>query len=368
MLRLGLAVSVSIFLTACNAPRGGAIQSEILAEANAKAPDIALYQVDRSTLAKYRAWPSTNDSDGYGWLKHKHQGPDAAITPGDSLNIVIWDSEETSLLSNGTSTSTVMKDLKVSSSGTIFLPFAGTVRVAGLSENGARNIIQRKMSEVVPSAQVQLSASKGTNASVSIVAGVAKPGSYPINDGHFTVLNALAAAGGPNARISNPQLRLVRSGKVYTESLATLLEDADQDTVLRGGDKLSIESDRRYFRSLGAATKEAIIPFDRPQITALDAMSMIGGLDARSADPKGIMVLRQYKPTQVRDDGTGPANDRAVFVFDITSADGMFSAGEFNIQSKDTVLVTESSLNSANYTLGVLLRLTGAAEDLNALR
>lgn len=367
MLRLGLTVSI-VLLSACNAPRGGAVQSEILAEANTKVPDIALYQVDRSTLGKFQSWPSTDSSDSHNWLKHKHQSSDVAITTGDILNIVIWDSEETSLLSNGVNNSTTMKGLKVSPSGTIFLPFAGTVHVAGLSEHGARTLVQRKMTEVVPSAQVQLSVTKGTKASVSLVSGVVKPGTYPINDGHFTVLNAVAGAGGPDGRIANPQLRLVRAGKIYTESLATLLEDAGKDTILRGGDKLSIEPDKRYFRSLGAASKEAIVPFDRPKITALDAVSMIGGLDERTADPKGIMVLRQYKLSQVRDDGTGPANDRTVFAFDLTSADGLFSAGEFNIHSKDTVLVTESSLISTNYALGIISRLTGIAENINTIR
>ncbi|MBT2131499.1 polysaccharide biosynthesis/export family protein [Aliiroseovarius lamellibrachiae] len=367
MLRLVLSVGAIALLSACNLPRGAALQSEIVAAANAPTPQIALYQVDRSTLPEYQAWPMTGGVKNHGWLRHKHQGPENAISAGDEISIVIWDSEEASLLSGRGNRATQMKSLKVSTGGTVFLPFAGAVQVAGLSETSARNRIQRKMSEVVPSAQVQLAVTKGAKGSVSVVSGVLRPGSYPVDSSHFTVLNAVATAGGANARIENPQLRLIRAGKVYTKSMSALLENPDLDTVLRGGDKLSVETDKRYFRSLGAAAKEAIIPFSKDEISALDAMSMIGGLSEKRANLKGIMVLRDYDAAHVRQDGSGPSNERSVFVFDLASADGLFSAGEFAIHPKDTVLVTETSIASATTALTVLSRLAGIASDVNSL-
>mgnify|MGYP000442234008 CR=1 FL=1 len=367
MLRLGIAISAIVLMSACNLPRGAALETEIAAEANTATPQIALYQVTRDTLPKFKSWPHTGAKFNHGWLRHKHISSDTAIAVNDLIDIVVWDSEDTSLLSGRGNRATQMKNLKVTSGGTIFLPFAGAVHVAGMSETAARNRIQRKMSEAVPSAQVQISVQKGPLGSVSVVSGVSHPGNYPIDTAHFTVLNAVAAAGGAHGRIVNPQLRLIRHGKVYTKSMTDVLEDPEMDTVLRGGDKLSVEVDTRYFRSLGAASKEAIFPFDKDEITALDAMSMIGGVSEKRADLKGIMVLRQYKPSQVREDGAGPSNDRAVFVFDITTADGLFSAGQFKVNSQDTVLVTESSIASANVALQILARLTGAASDINSV-
>ncbi len=71
-----------------------------------------------------------------------------------------------------------MKDMQVSAGGgTVFLPFVSTVQVAGLSRTQARARIQRKMEEIVPSAQVQLNVKPGARGgSVSVVAGVSKPG------------------------------------------------------------------------------------------------------------------------------------------------------------------------------------------------
>lgn len=367
MLRFGIALSVIFLMSACNLPRSAALETEIAAEANADVPQIALYQVTRDTLPKFKNWPHTGNQVDQGWIRHKHIGSDTAIAINDLINIVVWDSEDASLLSGRGNRATQMNALKVTSGGTIFLPFAGAVHVAGMSETAARNRIQRKMSEAVPSAQVQISVEKGPLGSVSVVSGVSKPGNYPIDGAHFTVLNAVAMAGGAHGNIANPQLRLIRRGKVYNKSMADVLENPEMDTVLRGGDKLSVEIDTRYFRSLGAASKEAIFPFEKDEITALDAMSMIGGVSENRADLKGIMVLRQYKPSHVREDGSGPSNDRAVFVFDITTADGLFSAGQFMINSQDTVLVTESSVASASLALQILARLTGAATDINTV-
>ncbi|MDA5095391.1 polysaccharide export protein [Aliiroseovarius sp. KMU-50] len=340
------------------------MQSEIVSAANSENPEIALYQVSRDSLSDIRSWPKTGHIDEFGWLRHQHRGLSNVITTGDRLNIVIWDSEEASLLSNGAESATQMSEVKVTPRGATYLPFAGEVQISGLTESEARERIQQKMSEVIPSAQVQLTVIKGNEGSVSILSGVTKPGNYPIENDHFTILNAVAIAGGPQHAIDNPQLRLIRAGKVYTESYVNLLENPDLDTILRGNDKLSVEADQRYFRSLGAASREAIIPFSKDTISALDAMSMIGGLSESRADPKGIMVLRQYQPEQVRLDGSGPSNARTVFVFDLTSADGLFSAGQFDIYSQDTVLVTETEITTASLALRLLAQLTGAAADV----
>ena len=133
------------------------------------------------------------------------------------------------------------------------------------------------------------------------------------------------------------------------------------------GDKVAIENDERYFRSLGAASREAIVPFGKASISALDAMSLIGGLSDLRANPKGILVLREYSAKAVRSDSSGPNNARSVFVIDLTTADGLFSAGKFDIHHQDTVLVTESSVASATLLLGLIRQLTGAVFDVSRL-
>ncbi len=367
MLRVVVAALAIVALSACNFPRGGASKQEIFREANKPDTDMALYHVDQTTMDGILTWSSVGRSQSARWISHRHNGAGLAVRPHDFLEITIWDSDETSLFSSAGKKTSQISTARVTEAGLVFLPFVGNVHVAGLSEGAARNKIQRKFSELAPSSQVQLSVVKGVQASVSMVSGFARPAVIPIADSHFTILNGVASAGGVHISIENPYLRLVRKGKSYAISMADVLENPELDTVLQGGDRVSVEQDPRYFRVLGASSKEALFHFNKTSVSALDAVSVAGGFSERQADPKGVMVLREFPENAVRLDGSGPSNKRVVFAFDLTSADGLFSAGEFNLETKDTILVSESKIASQSAALLVLARLLGVATDIDSL-
>ncbi|MEI6099137.1 MAG: polysaccharide export protein, partial [Alphaproteobacteria bacterium] len=174
--------------------------------------------------------------------------------------------------------------------------------------------------------------------------------------------SVLAQGGGIPASMNNPQVNLSRGGKLYRISSERLLADPELDTTMRGGDKVFLEADKRYFLSLGASGTQAQVSFPRDRVTALEAMSLIGGLKASTADPKGILILRDYPDSAVRSDARGPSRDRMIFALDLTSADGLFSAGEFDIQNRDLVLVTQSPLVNTS----TIISLTGSAFRLGS--
>jgi polysaccharide export outer membrane protein len=335
-------------LSACALPRGAALQSEILAGADDEFPEIALYPVTRDLLPVVAGWPETGVSPSAGWIGHDNSvgSADIRIRPFDSISLVIWDSEPNSLLTGDSERLVSLPAIRVTEAGTIFVPYIGYLRVADRTPDQARRLVEREMAALVPSVQVQLEVTPGTRGSVDLIGGVSSPGTYPLPEAHFTVLDLVAMGGGP-AGLRNPRVRLIRDGRSYLASYDTLLENPSRDTVLRGGDRVALLDDDRYFRALGAAGQEALIYFEDDDITALDALSQMGGVLDRRADLRGVLVLREYPPQAVRHDGSGPANTRAVFSIDMTSADGMFSAGQFRIFPGDTVLATESVITSA---------------------
>jgi polysaccharide biosynthesis/export protein len=148
-----------------------------------------------------------------------------------------------------------------------------------------------------------------------------------------------------------------RSGHTYLR-----YANPSMDTTLRGGDKVIVREDSRSFLALGAAGSEKTHFFEKDRISALDAMAMMGGVSDTRGNPSGILVLRRYASKAVRNDGKGPSNTRAVFVLDLTSADGLFSAGEFEINPNDVVLATESPVNSVQ----TVFRLIGSAFAISA--
>jgi len=225
------------------------------------------------------------------------------------------------------------------------MPYVGNISVIGLTPDLAREEMQRSLEIIIPSAQVQLSMTEGRNNSVDLVGGVAQPGSFAMPDRNFTVLGLLAAGGGVRTGLNNPQIRLMRAGTIYGTSVNKLLNEPHLDTLLRGGDRVFVEEDQRYFLSFGATGSEALHIFAKDNISAMDAVSIIGGVSDNKADPRGLLILREYDSSAVRTGVRGPRMTRVVFSINLTSVDGLFSARNFQVNPNDLIMATEAPLN-----------------------
>lgn len=365
-LRITLVVLLSMSLTACSLPRGAALSSEILKEKTSEDPTFSVVPVSRSNIAQLAKWPVTGWSGHYRWLKGGRGPNSPVIRAGDVLNLVIWDSQENSLLAPATQKLVNMPNLVVSSAGTIFIPYLNKVSVVGKTPDQARSIIQESIISIAASAQVQLSVKPGKQNSADLVTGVAKPGTYPLPDRNYTILSLLANGGGITPTMRNPLVRLIRNGKTYETPADALFSDASKNILIRGNDKVLVQEDKRYFTALGATGSERIVYFDKENITAIEALSMIGGLSDTRADLKGILILRDYAARALRKDGKGPEMQQVIFVFDLTSADGLFAARSFQINPNDTVLATESAVTNARTILGLIGASLGIANTLSS--
>jgi len=361
------AIAALFVLSACDViPRGAALQSEILgaaAEENSATSDFQVARVTRATVAKYAAWPRQN-SGALPWINRVAQPATRIIAAGDTLHVMVWSTEVDGLLTGAGQRLVALPDSRVSPSGTIFLPYAGEVSVAGMSPEAARGRIEAKLGEVMSSVQVQLSLEEGRENTVSLVGGVSAPGVYPMPDSDFTVLGLLAVGGGVTPGLVNPQIRLHRDGHIFGTSVDRLMSNPRLDTTLVGSDKVFVEAEDRYFLSLGAAQSEAVHYFPKDRVSALDAMAIVGGVSDGRADPQGILILREYPDRALRNDVAGPNRNRVVFVVGLTSADGLFSAARFDIQPGDLVYVTESPVTAANGILGLIGSALGIGSSL----
>lgn len=359
--RFLLVASILLLAGCASLPRGAGLRSEILSASAAReeASDFIVAPITRETLPIYARWPAPGEAD-LRWIERVDQPDSRIIAAGDTITATIWSTEENGLLTTPDQRFVTLPELRVSPSGTVFLPYIGERRVAGMSPERAREAIQEAYLAVVPSAQVQLDLAQGRLSSANLLGGVANPGTYPLPDRDFTIMGLIAQGGGISPTLKNPQIRLQRNGRIYGTSLARLLENPRLDTTLVGGDMVYLEEDARYFLSLGAAGTEAMFEFPRDRVTALDALSMIGGVSDARADAQGILILRQYPASAVGADPSASDHSRVVFTVDLTSADGLFSAGQFPIRSGDLVYVTESPVTTA----GGLIALIGSVFGL----
>lgn len=369
MLKPILCLCAIVGLTACDLiPRGAGLQTEVLAAARdddgQMVKEFAVEPVTQENLATFLRWPAA-DSTHYHWINRVDQPNNRIIRAGDTIDITVWTTEaEGGLLTGPGQRNVQLAGNRVSSSGTIFLPYIGDLRVAGNSPERARERIEEEYAEKMPSVQVQLSLTEGTQQTVSLVGGVSGPGSYPLPDRDFTILQLLADGGGISGSLTNPQVRLQREGRIYGVSAERLLNEPRLNTTLVGGDRVYVEADERTFMSLGAAGTEAVHNFPQDHVSALEALSIIGGVADTRADAKGILILRRYPVSTVTADRSGPDHPRTVFTLDLTSADGLFSADQFEIQSGDLIYVTESPVTAAQSIFSIFGATIGLTNNL----
>jgi polysaccharide export outer membrane protein len=355
----------ALALGGCALPRGAALQSEVTANASSESADFAVYPVTRAMLDTYRAWPGTGDVTRYSWVG-KQKGPiGSVILAGDAIDLAIWDSDDNSLLTSAQQKVANLQTMTVAPNGNIFVPYVGAVKIAGMTQQAARDTVQTALSDISASVQVQLLAKPGRRHAVDVVSGVNRPGSFPLEERDMTVLSAVSQGGGVRDGFDNPQIRLLRGNSTYAIALDKLFKSPELDTTLRAGDKILVAEDESYFLALGASDREELITFPKEDVSALDAMSLMGGLSDARANPEGILVLREYGTGAVRPDDRGPSDTRVVFTMDLTSADGLFSAGNFKINPGDLVYATESPVNNARTILSLIGASFGVARQLD---
>ncbi len=289
------------------------------------------------------------------------------IRPGDTLGLTIWENVEQGLLAGAGANAAVLEEVQVDGSGFIFVPYAGRIRAAGNSPEGIRRIITAKLEEQTPDPQVQVRRLAGDGSTVTLLGAVGGQGVYAIERPTRTLASMLARAGGVAIQPEIAQVTVIRGqhqGKIWFEDL---YDNPALDIALRGGDRILVEEDSRSFTALGATGGQARVPFDTQNLSALEAIAQVGGLNPSTADPTGVFVFRN-EPAEIagqvlgRDDLVG--EQRLVYVLDLTRPNGMFMARDFVIRDGDTLYVTEAPFTQWNKTIAAL---TGSAQSINAL-
>lgn len=290
------------------------------------------------------------------------------IRPGDTLGLQIYENVDDGLISTGGAPA-ILEEIQVDGAGFIFVPYAGRIKASGNSPEAIRRLITERLEAQTPDPQVIVQRLAGDGATVSLIGGVGAQGVYPIERPTRTLTSMLAQAGGITLPPEITQITLLRGGHSGTVWLQDLYDNPRLDVALRGGDRILVEQDERFFTSLGATGAQVKVPFDTRTVSGIEALATVGGLNPALGDPTGIFVFRD-EPAHVgnkvlgRNDLTG--TQRFVYVLDLTSPNGVFVARDFDIRDKDTVLVTEAPYSQFTRVLSAIVTPVGSAATLTS--
>lgn len=362
--RVGLlSLLVLSAVAACGLPRSGPNKREIFSSSVQRQGDAFVVSVtDRVTRA-------TAVSPALGFpqaLLNAGQIGSDTIRPGDTLGLTIWENVEDGLLVGTGQNAAVLEEVQVDGAGFIFIPYAGRIRAAGNSPEALRGVITRQLDTQTPDPQVQVRRLAGDGSTATLVGGVAQQGVYPIERPTRTLTAMLARAGGIVSETEITTVTLNRGGQTGKIWLSDLYNNPELDIALRSGDRIVLAEDTRAFTALGATGTQNRVPFTAQNLSAIEAIAQVGGLNTNLADPTGVFVFRN-EPEEIaqqilgRTDITG--TQRFVYVLDLTRPMGMFNARDFVIRDQDTVYVTEAPFAVWDKTL---TSITGSLSTANA--
>ena len=322
---------VASTLSACSLPRPGPTRNELVSGSTEKGGDAFVVPVTADVARASALVPALGFTSAF--LRAGVIGSDI-IRPGDTLSVLVWENVKEGILGTA-GIATPIDEVQVDGRGFIFVPYAGRIKASGNTPDELRLILTDRLEAQTPDPQVMVRRLAGDGSTVSIVGGVGSQGVYAIERPTRTLTAMLARAGGVTIPPEIPQVNIIRGNERSTVLLQDLYRNPRFDIALRSGDRILVEEDTRSFTALGATTGQTRVTFTSQNISALEAIAQVGGLNSALADPKGVFVLRNEAEEIARivldrDDIIG--TQRILYVLDLTAANGLFNARDFVIR------------------------------------
>ncbi|WP_138465549.1 polysaccharide biosynthesis/export family protein [Poseidonocella sp. HB161398] len=349
-LRLALLVALGTAVAGCGLPRSGPTKGEVLDSSKESRGSTQVVMATQGVARAADYAPALGFSSAF--RSAGVVGSDT-ISAGDTLGLTIWENVDQGILS-ASGAPTPLNTVQVDGDGYIFVPYAGRMRAAGLTPEQLRVDITDSLQAQTPDPQVMVVRQAGDGSTVSVAGSVGAQGVYPIERPTRTLSSMLAQAGGLTIESDIAQVTVLRGNQRGTIWFNSLFEAPQNDIALRGGDRILVEGDRRAYTALGATGSQTRINFNSQELTAMEALAQVGGLQTNAADPTGIFILRT-EPEEVARVVTGnPAlygPQQVVYVLNLTSGEGLFVAKQFTIRNDDTLYVTEAPWTQFNKAL-----------------
>lgn len=157
------------------------------------------------------------------------------IGPADLIEITVYQEKD------------LDRKVRVSPEGTISLPLAGPIQVAGLGVTEAERAITERLRKFIISPQVSIFITEYANKQIYVLGEVSKPGSYPLpTEARLSVLEAIVLAGGFTQYAAVDKTRVIRKNRSGPEAILieisaiTKRGDKSKDVLLEPNDVIYI--------------------------------------------------------------------------------------------------------------------------------
>lgn len=280
---------------------------------------------------------------------------------GDVLAVSIWEADKGGLFSNEGGNHTEFGAVVVNAKGNISLPYAGAIRVAGMTTSQIQTKIIKRLEGKTIEPQVIVSVGQDSNNAITLSGDVANPGKYPLALNGDRLVDVIAKAGGTKFPARETYVTFIRGEETAVQLLATIMEARAENIYVARGDQIYLTHDPKRFTVLGAVTKPGIYTFESARVSVLEAVASAGGLLDERADSTGLFVFRYERASTLEKLGVEYAQAvrglggtiPAIYRINMRHAKSYFYAQSFVLGNRDSVFVA----NADTAQLEKLLRL-----------
>ncbi|WP_244521435.1 polysaccharide biosynthesis/export family protein [Bradyrhizobium sp. DOA9] len=309
----------------------------------------------------------------------------APISIGDILTVTVFEAQAGGLFIPGEAGVRAgnfvdIPRQQVDQSGSITIPYAGSIKVAGLTPQAVSGIIRDRLKERAIEPQVVVAIAEQRGNQISVLGEVNSPARFPIDPGGLRLLAAIARAGGPKYPDYEVTVTLKRAGRTYTQYLAAVVRRPPEDVLLAPGDVIFLTRVPRVFMAFGSTpspgsiggTNNRRFTFENNDMSLAEALAKAGGLDGSRANSKSVFVYR-FEPKRLMDSvgldvrGFPTVQVPAVYKFDMSKPDGWFQADSFRMRDHDVISVAESPSTEFIKVMAPLDAATTNAANINAI-
>ncbi len=222
------------------------------------------------------------------------------IGNGDLLSILVWDHPELNIAAAGaqalsSSGAQTPAAYVVDQDGIVQFPYIGAIKLAGLTELQARNLLADKLVKSIKRPDITLRVLLFRSKKIYIDGEVKTPGNQPIDDVPMTLLEGVTRAGGFLPTSDKSHIVVTRGGVFYPINLPLLVrQGVDPSRVmLANGDVVRVSGrDENKVYVLGEVSTPKALPMNNGRMTLTEALGEAGGLNQLSSAAKQVYVIR----------------------------------------------------------------------------
>jgi polysaccharide export outer membrane protein len=322
-------------------PRSGPTASAITSP-SADEASYELVELTPATLGAFLVSDTTAPRTGAGFGRARAPSSGFSIGPGDTLRVVVFERSDGGTFGTTATGGTAFQAVRVDDRGTVTLPYAGRVRVAGGDLQRASEAIRGALAGRVVDPQVHVELVSSPGQSVLVSGEVKTPGRVTTAEGPLSVVDAVARSGGPTAPARSVDVTVYTAGSMQRMPYARLLEQPP--IYLSRGDTVIVETNAKRFTVAGAVSRPGLHEMVSNRMSMLDGLGVAGGLNDDAASPGNVFLFR-LRPGL---DGTPRP---LVLRLDLAKAESMFVAQRVGLLPDDAIYVT----NAPVYEIGKFL-------------